>query len=142
MTGTFRRIVVDTNVIASAIIFPQSIPRRALLHALGNSDVLFSGATREELREVVSREKFDRYLARPKRMAALERILDQMREAVPAPCESGCRDPKDFKFLELAVGGAATLILSGDSHLLELHPYGAIQILSPLDFLAAQTNLQ
>ena len=46
-----------------------------------------------------------------------------------------CRDPKDDKFLELAVNGEADLIISGDEDLLTLHPFMDISILSTADYL-------
>jgi predicted nucleic acid-binding protein len=46
-----------------------------------------------------------------------------------------CRDPKDDKFLELAVNGNATLIVSGDKDLQVLHPFRNIPVLSPREFL-------
>lgn len=42
-----------------------------------------------------------------------------------------CRDPKDNKFLELAVSGKATCIVSGDKDLLALHPFRGIQMVAP-----------
>ena len=83
----------------------------------------------------MAREKFDHYVPYDFRMSRLESILDQMKSASPSPCDSRCRDPKDVKFLELAVGAGAGLILSGDIHLLELHPFQGIAILSPQQFL-------
>jgi predicted nucleic acid-binding protein len=47
-----------------------------------------------------------------------------------------CRDPKDNKFLELALSGKATHIVSGDEDLLVLHPFRGILILMPQAFLA------
>jgi uncharacterized protein len=47
-----------------------------------------------------------------------------------------CRDPKDDKFLELAVNGAAQLIITGDADLPALHPFGGIDILAPAHYLA------
>ena len=44
---------------------------------------------------------------------------------------SDCRDPKDDKFLELALNGKATHIVSGDEDLLVLHPFRGIPILTP-----------
>jgi hypothetical protein len=44
-------------------------------------------------------------------------------------------DPKDNKFLELAVSGRATHVVTGDSDLLALNPFQGIQILSPHSFL-------
>jgi putative PIN family toxin of toxin-antitoxin system len=46
-----------------------------------------------------------------------------------------CRDPKDDMFLELAVAGKATHIISGDLDLLVMDPYQEIRILSPRNFL-------
>ena len=46
-----------------------------------------------------------------------------------------CRDPKDNKFLDLAVAGKADYIVSGDMDLLVLHPFQGIQILSPRAFV-------
>jgi hypothetical protein len=47
-----------------------------------------------------------------------------------------CRDPKDDKFLELAVSGRASHIVSGDADLLIMHPYRGIEIVTPQEFLA------
>jgi len=46
-----------------------------------------------------------------------------------------CRDPKDNKFLELAISGQATHVLTGDSDLLELHPFRGIAVVTPQQFL-------
>jgi len=48
---------------------------------------------------------------------------------------SECRDPKDNKFLELAVAGDANCIVTGDKDLLVLNPFRGIKIISPSDFL-------
>ena len=53
---------------------------------------------------------------------------------------SVCRDPKDDKFLELALSGAATHLISGDDDLLALHPFRGVAILSPHDFIAERTG--
>ena len=47
-----------------------------------------------------------------------------------------CRDPRDNKFLEVAVPGNAACILSGDSDLLVLNPFRGIVVLTPQEFLA------
>jgi len=47
-----------------------------------------------------------------------------------------CRDPKDNKFLELALSGKGSHIVSGDLDLLVLHPFRGIAIVSPQSFLA------
>ena len=47
-----------------------------------------------------------------------------------------CRDPRDDKFLEVAVSGRAQVIVSGDEDLLTLHPFERIPIVTPARFLA------
>ena len=102
--------MVDTNILISAAVFRcDSVPYHALLRAFESGDVLCSQETRAEAREVIAREKFNRFSPFDLRISRLNLILDQMKEAEPVPCESGCRDPKDEKFLELAVGGAHRL---------------------------------
>lgn len=48
---------------------------------------------------------------------------------------TACRDPKDDKFLSLAVNGHATHIVSGDVDLLILNPFRGIEIVSPGAFV-------
>ena len=56
---------------------------------------------------------------------------------VYAPTETitDCRDPKDNKYLELAVGVTAACLISGDADLLILGPYRGIQIVTPRQFV-------
>jgi uncharacterized protein len=49
-----------------------------------------------------------------------------------------CRDPRDNKFLELAVSGRATHIVTGDSDLLVLHPFRGIIVVSPSAFVTSR----
>jgi putative PIN family toxin of toxin-antitoxin system len=132
-----RRLVLDTNVFASAIIFPRSAPRQLVDDALDHSVLLFSEATMNELTEVLSRAKFDRYGSRAER----ELVLAQIRgaaEFVPIiQLVRQCRDPKDDKFLEVALNGRADVIITGDADLLAMHPWRGIAILSPGSYLAS-----
>jgi predicted nucleic acid-binding protein len=45
-----------------------------------------------------------------------------------------CVDLKDNMILELALSGGADIIISGDDHLLRLHPWRGIRILKPADY--------
>jgi len=51
-----------------------------------------------------------------------------------------CRDPDDNKFLALALDGHAECIVTGDPHLLELHPWRGIPILTPRAFLESDVR--
>ena len=85
--------------------------------------------------------QFNRYLTEEERLEFLVGLLVRDSELVEVTVAlSVCRDPKDNKFLELAVGGSATHIISGDGDLLALHPFRGIAILTPQDFLAQQTS--
>ena len=130
-----RRLVVDTNVFASAILFPHSVPRRFVDDALDKDVVLFSEGTMRELAEVLFRPKFDRYVSRAERTLFLAQ-LGSLAEFVPIiRLIRECRDPKDDKFLEVALNGRADVIITGDADLLRMHPWREIAILAPADYL-------
>ena len=69
-----NRLVLDTNVVVSAIIFPGSVPTRALLKARSGV-ILASEAMRQELTEVLERVRFDRYAAREMRQRVLKQFF-------------------------------------------------------------------
>jgi putative PIN family toxin of toxin-antitoxin system len=129
------RCVVDTNVFVSAVVFSLSVPRQAVKKALRDGVVLFSDCTIDELKEVLFRSKFDLYVSRHERAAFLGQ-LGAVAEFVPiVQLIRECRDPKDDKFLEVALNGKADLIITGDADLLTLHPWREIAILSPANYL-------
>jgi putative PIN family toxin of toxin-antitoxin system len=132
-----ERVVLDTNVVLSGLLFPGAIPSLALLKAQ-NSHFLGSDATMLEIVEVMNRPRFDRYLERSLRQQLVAEYLNAC-EAVPIlfPIRA-CRDPKDDKFLEVAVHGRADAIVTGDADLLDLNPFRGIAILTPREYLGQQ----
>ncbi|MCY3765108.1 MAG: putative toxin-antitoxin system toxin component, PIN family [Gemmatimonadetes bacterium] len=130
------RYVFDTNVLVSALIFEDSKPGHAIRYALRNGQVLLSLSALEELAEVMSREKFGRYVTAEERDEFLQALVARARFIEPAAQIRICRDPKDDKFLELAISGAADHIISGDDDMLALSPFRGIEILTPDDFLS------
>jgi len=128
------RVVVDTNVLVSRLLLPQSIPAQAVRRAL-DSILLFSEATMNELADVLSRSKFDPYIARRDREQFV-RELCTIGEFVPIiQLVRDCPDPSDNKFLEVALNGRADPILTGDADLLALHPWRKIAIVTPAEYL-------
>lgn len=130
------RFVFDTNTIVSAFLFDRSNPGLALYKALEQGELLLSIKVAEELAEVLRRSKFDRYVQRKTREEFLrafikETVFIEVTETIHA-----CRDPKDDKFLELAVSGSAFFIITGDEDLLVLNPFRGISILTPRNFLS------
>jgi len=129
------RYVFDTNTIISAYLFDKSNPGLALLKALEQGEVLFSLEVAEELAEVIRREKFDRYLPRKNREEFLRTFIREAVFVEVSQSIQACRDPKDDKFLELAVSGNASRLITGDADLLALSPFRGIEIVTPKQFL-------
>ncbi len=129
------RCVIDTNVFVSAALFSPSIPRQAVSKAVRGGLLLFSEDTKNELKEVLLRSKFGRYVSREARAIFLS-LIGTVAEFVPIiQVVRECRDPKDDKFLEVALNGRADVIITGDEDLLEMHPWRGIAVSSPTDYM-------
>jgi putative PIN family toxin of toxin-antitoxin system len=131
------RVVVDNNALVSRLLIPESVPGRAVRKAVDEAQLLVSEATLEELADVLARPKFDPYVSIADRQEFL-RLLGRVVELVPITFTvRACRDPKDDKFLDLAINGRADLIVTGDKDLLELNPFRGIPIVTPAEYLVA-----
>ena len=129
------RCVVDTNVIVSASVFSLSVPRQAVEGVLREHVLLFSESTMDELKNVLFRPKFDRYVSREDRALFLAH-LDAAAEFVSIiQLVRECRDPNDDKFLEVVLNGSADVIITGDEDLQKMHPWRGIAIYSPSQYL-------
>jgi len=129
------RCVADTNVLISSLLLKNSTPFQAVEQIFLKGVMLMSESTLAEVRRVLGKKKLERYIIPEERQIFLAKFLMEselveIRERVEA-----CRDPKDNQFLELAVNGKADFLVTGDEDLLVLHPFRAIQILTPRDFL-------
>ncbi len=140
MTETPQRLVIDTNMLISAALFPKSIPGQVLDKAVRMGLVLFSEATLAELEDVLYREKFDDYLSDEKRTIFIEALKTISHTVAIKESIQVCRDPKDDKFLEVAVNGKATAIVTGDKDLLVLHPFRNILVIQAHEFIENPTN--
>ena len=131
-----NRIVVDTNVFVSAVVLIESPPRKVVDRVLAEGIVLFSEDSMRELAEVLFRPKFERYIGRKEREAFLNQLVG-VAELIPiVQVVRECRDPKDDKFLEVALNGRADLIITGDADLLALHPWRGVNILRANAYLS------
>jgi putative PIN family toxin of toxin-antitoxin system len=130
-----ERVVIDTNVYVSRLIREQSIPGQAVGRAWREAVTLTSTDTLEELRAVLNRPKFARYIQSEKIEPYIEKVGKFGLILVNSPIIRACRDPKDDKFLEVTVHGRADVIVTGDTDLLTLHPFRGIAILTPADYL-------
>ena len=129
------RAVIDTGVAISAVMLPHSVPRQAFDLAAERGQLLVSAATIAELDEVFRRPKFNKYIREDERLEFLAALVRKAENVEVAVVIKDCRDPKDNKFLELAVSGSASHIVSGDADLLILHPFQGIAIVTPQAFL-------
>jgi putative PIN family toxin of toxin-antitoxin system len=129
------RTVIDTGVVVSAVLLPRSVPRQAFDLAAARGALLVSENTIAELDEVLRRPKFDKYLSESQRLEFLGALVREAEVVEVVDVVTGCRDPKDNKFLELALSGKGSHILTGDSDLLVLHPFRGIAIVDPRSFL-------
>jgi putative PIN family toxin of toxin-antitoxin system len=96
---------------------------------------LVSEATLNELVEVLAREKLDRYISLAQRKQFLRQLGRIAELVLIIQLVRECRDPKDDKFLEVALNGRADVIITGDADLLRMHPWRDIEILSSSDYL-------
>lgn len=134
-TESKPRIIVDTNVIVSGVLFKGQTIRRLLLLALNEYQLIFSQVTWDELASVLQRDGFERNMPLGARLRVLAELASRV-EVVPTTLTvRDCRDPKDDKFLSLALDADVTVIVTGDEDLKVLHPYRGIEILSPAQFM-------
>jgi putative PIN family toxin of toxin-antitoxin system len=117
------RVVLDTNVLVSAIFFAGTPARILAGWSDGRFDLLASIDILSEYRRVIVRlsQRFPSVEAQP----ILDLVLRECRlvEPVPVPA-TACDDPDDLKFLACAVAGRASCIVSGDRALLRASGFG------------------
>ena len=124
------KILADTNVIISALLYPQSKPSLALLHAARYHELILSDFNIAELRDTVN-EKF------PEKNSDLDVLFAVLAfDIVPAPKSPNklIADPKDSPILNAAILADVDIIISGDKHFLNLsmtHP----RVLTPAQYL-------
>ena len=128
------RVVLDTNVLISAILFGGR-PRQILEKAIrGDVRLCLSEPILEELKGVLQRSKFG-YSSEMIQLIVIElmSIADFVNPS--ATLNVVLEDPEDNRILECAVEVEANCIVSGDSHLLKLRRYRNTEILNAAGFL-------
>jgi len=133
------RVVLDTNVLVSAIIGPRGIPSQ-ILHAwrVGQFELILSEVTLIEIGRVFRYPKIAKYHRwSEERLQAFLDDLAHLAILTPGTLTLAVitEDPPDDRYLECAVEGDAAYLVSGDQHLLKLSSYQDIPILTPRAFL-------
>ena len=128
-------IVFDTNGLVSAALLAQSVSRRAFEKAYQQCRLLTSAPCLDELTDVLHRPKFAKYITPFEASLFISRYAQTIQIIPTTLTITDCRDAKDNKFLETAICGEATYLISGDDDLLILHPYKGLSIITPGEFL-------
>ena len=106
------RILVDTNILFSALLFPRSKPAQALLYTADNHEIVLCDRNIAELRYILGRKAL---------------LAEMSYELIPAVdhAEKLIRDAKDQPILNAAIVSDVDIILTGDKDFLSLdmeHP--------------------
>lgn len=131
------RVVLDTNVLVSALIVKAGKPAQIMRHSSAFT-LLLTEEVLAETAEVLGRKHIrKRYPVTDADVKAYLRSLRAVGTVLEVALQVDVitRDPEDNRFLALAQAGGADYIVSGDPHLTELGIYAGIPILTPAQFL-------
>ena len=128
------RVVFDTNVLVSALVFPDGRADAAVRRIIeGKDDLILSTDILAEVLSVLAR-KFGRDKEELSRVAV---ILSEMAEVVePTTRLHVFRDDPDNRILECAVAGKATAIVTGDKAMLALGEHAGVRLISLSAYLS------
>ena len=132
------RVVLDTNVLLSALISPHGSPDviyRAWRAA--RFDIVTSTMQLDELRRASRYPKF-RAVLQPTRVGAMVNNLQRAIVLEHLPTDIEADDPFDAFLLAMAIAGAAEYLVTGDHRagLLKLGHIGRTRIVTPTAFCA------
>ena len=129
------KVVFDTNILVSALVFPGGRAEAALLRIIEARDrLLLSKPILDELLGVLAR-KFSRDAEELARAAVL---LSELALTVrPRQRLRVVKDDPDNRVLECALAGGADAIVTGDSGLLDLGEFRGVRVISLREYLGA-----
>jgi putative PIN family toxin of toxin-antitoxin system len=127
-------IVIDTNVLISAGLLPQSKTAQVLALAVEHFVIAQNKDTWHELETRIARPKFDRYFGDSGRLRHLAKIAQSIQCFELSAAVSVSRDKTDDKFIELAIDSGASILISGDPDLRVVKTFKGVEIISPAQF--------
>jgi putative PIN family toxin of toxin-antitoxin system len=127
-------IVIDTNVLISAGLLPQSKTAQVLALAVEHFVIAQNKDTWHELETRIARPKFDRYFDDSGRLRHLAEIAQSIQRFEVSAAVSVSRDKTDDKFIELAIDSGSSILISGDPDLRVVKTFKGVEILSPAQF--------
>lgn len=135
MTTRFKAVVLDTNILISALLFTGHASKIIPLLKNKQIELIISKEILQEYIRVLSYPKFS-LIEEEIKLIINEYILPFAKVAKPYKLDkSYCSDPDDEKFLACAKSAEADAIVSGDNDLLDLKHFKNIPIMSLADFL-------
>jgi putative PIN family toxin of toxin-antitoxin system len=129
------RVVIDTNILVSFAIRPNSDFEKIFDRIAAQGVFLVSEDTLAELFDVLSRERFRKFIPLDQSIDYVEWYAGISEQVIVTQHVVACRDPKDDKFLALAVSGRADCILAGDHDLLDMVKFNGIPVYRPAEFM-------
>jgi len=129
------RVVLDTNVLISALLSKGELTRMVGLWQRGKMIPIISKETFDELRTVLEYPKFS--LSRAEIKSLIEQEILPFFEVVNVSkhVKGACRDPGDDKFISCAISANADYIVTGDKDLSDLKKYQSVRIIHASDFI-------
>ena len=129
------RVVLDTNVLISALLFKGELSRIVGLWQKGKIIPVISKETFDELRTVLEYSKFS--LSRAEIKSLIEHDILPFFEVVNVSkhVKGTCRDPEDDKFISCAISASVDWIVTGDKDLSDLKKYQSLRIIHASDFI-------
>jgi len=130
-----KRVVLDTNVLISALLFRGGLSKIVGLWQKGKIIPIISKKTFSELVTVLEYPKFSLTQEETDSIIKYEILPYFEIVEVVKDVKGICRDPEDDKFISCAISGSADYIVSGDKDLFDLKQYKSIEIIKASDFL-------
>ena len=129
------KVVLDTNILISALLFRGDISCIVDLWKNGRILPVISKETFGELRTVLEYPKFG--LTKDEIKTILEDEIIPFFEVTEIYCDVNdvCQDPDDDKFISCAIAASAAYIISGDRHLCEVGKYKGVKIIQASDLM-------
>ena len=138
------RVVLDTNVILSALLFGGRLEGLRRTWRAGRFRIILSRETADELLRVMAYPKFR--LTPAEITFLFDTELLPFADVVELPAskseERWSRDPEDDKFIRCAQAGKCVRLITGDDDLLSLKRVGKVAILSPAAFLGVLGEIE
>lgn len=127
------RIVLDSNIIISAVMF-SGYPAEVLSLVFAE---LIEGVISEKISEEVIGVLSEKFFLSQDRLDKIEKILRRdFLYVLPTKRFNIVRDPDDNKIIETAIEGECEYIITGDKDLLVLKKYERVKIITAREFLS------